>query len=197
MVSQPPAARTSLDVAFWFKVRSDSAGQKLSQRKLQCLLYISQGLYAAKHKGRKLMPATFLTTDSGPIEPNLYQIFREDSFTVSGAELPIAVQTYLANIWDVYGGHSADQLREVVVGNGVWKQVQMKGNWVEVPHAIIIRSYGGNQQSADDYGNDVVVQELDPEREYWTLSGKKAQRWIPGVSKKTTRVSNKKVPGEN
>ena len=196
MVSQQPAARTSLDVAFWFKVRSDSAGQKLSQRKLQCLLYISQGLYAAKHRGRKLMPATFLTTDSGPVEPNLYQIFREGGFTVSGAELPIAVQTYLANVWDVYGGCSADQLREEIVGNGVWKQEQMKGNRLEIPHAIITRSYGGDQQSAA-YGNDDAVQELGSEREYWTLSGKKAQRWIPGLSKKTIRVTSKKVPGKN
>jgi|TARA_B100000029_G_scaffold295235_1_gene288570 uncharacterized phage-associated protein len=70
-----PAIRSTLDVAFWFQNRAESAGERLAPQKLQRLLYLSQAQYAAVNKGRKLMPATFIVTEYGPLEPTIYHVF--------------------------------------------------------------------------------------------------------------------------
>ena len=71
---KPPAVRSALEVALWYQARAAEAGGSLSARKLQCLLYLSQALYAAAQSGRKLMPATFVAGPDGPTEPTLAQV---------------------------------------------------------------------------------------------------------------------------
>ena len=68
--------RSPLDVAFWFLGRGDSGAAPLDAIALQNLLYLAQARWAAVSHGQKLMPATFLATDSGPIEPTIYHVFR-------------------------------------------------------------------------------------------------------------------------
>ena len=76
MAMSAPAIRSTLDVVFWFLERSDSAGRELSARKVQCFLYLAQAHFADQNDGRKLMPATFIATQTGPIEPTVYHIIR-------------------------------------------------------------------------------------------------------------------------
>ena len=45
---------------------------------------------------------------------------------------------------------------------------------------LIIKSFVDEGQIKKNLYNNVV----DDGKEYWTLSGKKAERWIPGLSKK-------------
>ena len=68
-----PAVRSTMDVALWMHFRAESAGEILKSQKLQRMLYLSQAHYAGEHGGAKLLPATFLATEGGPMEPNIFQ----------------------------------------------------------------------------------------------------------------------------
>ncbi|SLN76917.1 Panacea domain-containing protein [Oceanibacterium hippocampi] len=105
-----PGIRSVFDVAQWFIERNRSTGRSLPAAKLHCLIYESQLRYAIIHKGARMMPATFLATELGPIEPNLYLIY-------DGGEAPIAamrpseqVASVLEAVWHDLGERSAEQL---------------------------------------------------------------------------------------
>jgi uncharacterized phage-associated protein len=184
MKRQPPAARSTLDIAYWLQTRSDSAGEALSQRKLHFLLYLTQAHFAAEHQGQKMMPATFLATEAGPLEPNIYQLFERGYFQIKGNEPSFATETYLHEIWARYGKRTAKQLEAIVQRDGVWRETLMRGSMLEIPVDLMFAAYGGggvalpmNQRMGA--GSDRQVKE----QEYWTLSGKRAQKWVPGVSR--------------
>ena len=66
------AVESTIDVAIWFLDRARLDDKYLQAQKLQRLLYFAHGFYGAKYHGRKLMPATFVTHELGPIEPNIF-----------------------------------------------------------------------------------------------------------------------------
>ena len=69
------AVRSVLDVALWFQDRARYENEHLQAQKLQRLLFIAQGQYAIQFYGRKLMPATFVAYEVGPLEPNIMRFF--------------------------------------------------------------------------------------------------------------------------
>src|SRR3546814_18975840 len=69
------AVESTLDVALWFLDRARREDSNLHAQKLQRLLYLAQGYYAAGFHGRKLMPATFVAHELGPVEPTVFRLF--------------------------------------------------------------------------------------------------------------------------
>jgi hypothetical protein len=90
-----PAVRSTLDVALWLLTRADFAGERLQPQKLQRLMYLAQAHYAGNGRGGKLMPATFLATDLGPIESNVYYLFEAGMPQVPMEGPPRSVSTGL------------------------------------------------------------------------------------------------------
>ena len=186
MTPQPPAARSTLDIALWFQARSESAGDTLSQRKLHLLLYVAQAHYAVEHDGQKLMPAVFLALDAGPLEPNIFQLFASGRCSLTGNDPSFAMETYLHEIWARYGRKTGEQILAIVARDGVWKAVLGRGPRLEIPHEALFRGYGGG-------GKAIPMEERQTEgapaegvakpKEYWTLDGRRAQKWVPGVSR--------------
>lgn len=67
-----PAARSTHDILAWLKAEDWPSRQTENPTHMIRLLYLAQALYAASHKQRKLMPATFLATVAGPMEPDIF-----------------------------------------------------------------------------------------------------------------------------
>ena len=67
-----PAARSTYDILAWLKARDWPSGPIDAPAHAIRLLYLAQALYAAGNRQRKLMPATFLATVAGPMEPDIY-----------------------------------------------------------------------------------------------------------------------------
>lgn len=67
-----PAIRSTFDIVAWFKSRAAADETVLMPSALIKMLYLSQAIYAAENDKVKMMPATFLATDVGPIEPDLF-----------------------------------------------------------------------------------------------------------------------------
>lgn len=186
MTLQPPAARSTLDIALWFQSRSESAGDALSQRKLHLLLYLAQAHYAADHGGQKLMPATFLATDAGPLEPNMFQLFADGRCALPGNDPSFAVETHLHEIWARYGKKTGEQIATIIGRDGVWKAVLSRGNRIEIPFEALFRGYGGGGKAvplAERQTETAAPDAPAKEKEYWTLDGRRAQKWVPGVGR--------------
>lgn len=193
MTPQPPAARSTLDIALWFQSRSESAGEALSQRKLHLLLYLAQAHYAAEHDGQKLMPAVFLALDAGPVEPNILQLFASGRCTLPGNDPSFGLETYLHEVWARYGRKTGEQIAAVIARDGVWKAVLARGPRLEIPFEALFRGYGGVAKAAPaaERAAEAADSSESPrkEKEYWTLDGRRAQKWVPGVSRSASSAS--------
>ena len=69
-----------------------------------------------------------------------------------------------------------------------WKEILLQPIGSEISENLIIKSF----VSSSDINNNTYTNIVDNDKEYWTLSGKKAERWIPGLSKKINRIMKKK-----
>jgi len=199
VIPQPPASRSTFEVAFWFQMRCESAGESLPPQRLHYLLYLTHAHYAAEHRGRKIMPATFLATEIGPVEPNVHQAFEAGRLVIEPTAPPRHVEDYLAEIWNRYGRKSVQQLQSLVDRDGAWRGVLRKGALLEIPIELLYRAYGGGADAVPLDQRSSARQNRNKEQEYWTLSGKRAEKWTPGVSNRapaaaaaTARPSAKK-----
>jgi len=182
VIPQPPAARSTLDIAWWFQARCESAGEALSHIRIHFLLYLTHAHYAAEHRGRKIMPATFLATQAGPIEPNIHQLFDGDRFAVEAHDPPRPVEDYLIEIWSRFGKKTVKQLEALIERDGAWRPVLRKGALLEIPVELLYRAYGGGADAVPLDKRSSAGQSRNKEQEYWTLTGKKAEKWVPGLT---------------
>jgi len=112
-----PTVRSTLEVAIWFQERADSANRTLDTVTLQQLLYLAQVEYARDNNGRKLMPATFLATMTGPLEPNIYHMFERGRPDVRSVAPNFDVSNFLMDLWDRYATLPPGELSKLVNGD--------------------------------------------------------------------------------
>lgn len=194
MTPQPPAARSTLEVASWFQARCESAGETLPPQRLHYLLYLTHAHYAAEHRGRKIMPATFLATEVGPVEPNIHQLFDAGRISIEVTNPPRHVEDYLTEIWSRYGTKSVKQLQSLVERDGAWRGVLRKGALLEIPVEILYRAYGGGADAVPLDQRTSAGGHRNKEPEYWTLSGKRAEKWVPGMPTPHAATASKPSP---
>ena len=175
-----PIVKTSLDISSWFLVRGRSAGKEITHRKLQYLMYLAYGNYFIEKFDSKLIPVTFILSKVGPIEPNIFQLFGKVNLADLGNDIPGKVEKYLLNIWKKFEDFESDDLELIITKNKVWEQISLQPIGSQITDDLIIKSFLNEDQIKKNIYNNIV----DDEKEYWTLSGKKAERWIPGLSKK-------------
>ena len=195
------AIRSTVDVAFWFQNRAQSAGERLAPQKLQRLLYLSQAQYAALNKGRKLMPATFIVTEYGPLEPTIYQVFESGPPQLKALAPSARVETFLMIIWQRFGAHTADDLVEIIKSDGVYDAtLEENGRNAELAIDALAAAYQSRAISpAPAAGAGISLEDLDKraqehelkakghspkpkkgEKEYWTQDGRRGTKWVPG-----------------
>ena len=92
------------------------------------------------------------------------------------------VEDYLIEIWDRFGKKTLKQLEGLVERDGAWRPVFRKGALLEIPAELLYRAYGGGADAVPLDRRSSAGQNRNKEQEYWTLTGKKAEKWTPGVS---------------
>ena len=158
-----PAIRSTLDVAFWFQNRAQSAGEKLAPQKLQRLLYLSQAQYAALNQGRKLMPATFVVTEYGPLEPTIYHVFEDGPPPLKSRAPSARVDGFLMIIWQHFGAHTAEELLGVIRSDGAYAAtLEEAGRNAEISIEALTSAYAERAISpASAAGLGVSLDDLD------------------------------------
>lgn len=172
--------RSPLDVAFWFLGRGDSIGAPLDAIALQSLLYLAQVRWAAASHGEKLMPATFLATDSGPIEPTLYHVFRSGPPPPEFRDPHAEIVAFLDDVWERFGRLPAKDLADIVRADPSFQSARAQGANEE-----IVFTAAPAAPAAQPGGQPPVLA---------TKDGVRATKLIPGQGRKTKGA---RVPSED
>ena len=167
------AVESSIDVALWFVNRASAEDTYLQPQKLQRLLYIAQGCYAQENYGRKLMPATFVTHEFGPIEPNIFRLFESGRPMVAEVPPPAEVDSFLERVWRRFGNHSVDRLTAALTGQKPYREAVSGGFGEEIPFGALVAAFDITEDSAQTIR---------------TADGRRVKKWVPSRSvKRTTR----------
>lgn len=127
-----PATRSGIDVSFWLLERAATERITMSLPKLRWLLYLAQAHYAIARDGAKLMPATFLVGDDGPIEPTLDLVFQAGIENPWSPSLSDTAEAFLEGFWKRFGALPAIALHKLVIGDPAWRKAQENGPGSEI-----------------------------------------------------------------
>tara|TARA_B100000459_G_scaffold143569_1_gene105321 strand:+ start:509 stop:1006 length:498 start_codon:yes stop_codon:yes gene_type:complete len=158
------AVESVLDVALWFQDRARYENEHLQAQKLQRLLFVAHGQYALQFSGRKLMPATFVAFEVGPLEPNIMRFFEFGPPNVPAQDPPAEVGEFLERVWRKFGHYSADKLGELARAHPAYKAAIRHGCGEEIPYSSIAKGSGGEQK---------------PPETLKTVDGRVVTRWMP------------------
>jgi uncharacterized phage-associated protein len=143
------AAESVLDVALWFQDRARKENEHLQAQKLQRLLFVAYGHYAIQFAGRKLMPATFVASEGGPIDPNIMRFFEYGPPNIPTFGPPAEVEEFLERVWRKFGHYSADKLGELSRAHPAYKMAITRGYGEEIPFETINKGSNGNSKPAE------------------------------------------------
>lgn len=162
------AVQSTIDVALWFLNRASADDSYIQAQKLQRLLYVAQGCYAQENYGRKLMPATFLTHDLGPMEPNVYRVFEAGRPQIDYVPPAAEVEDFLERVWRRFGGHPVDRLNALVLQQAAYRNALTGGMGEEILHEQLVESFKTPEQRQ--------------EKTIRTKDGRRVSKWVPGRS---------------
>lgn len=170
-----PAVRSSLEVAIWLHDRADSANRTLDSITLQQLLYLSQVEYAKANNGRKLMPATFLATTTGPLEPTIYHVFERGRPNVRAAFPRYEVSDFLMGVWDKYATLPPGELTRIATNDLHYRHAfdQGRNHEISVNALRVVEPEKEPEPKPDPVPVDENFVGLSP-------AGKRATKWLPG-----------------
>ena len=163
-----------VDVALWFMDQARRDDDYLQPQKLQRILYISQGSYAALHHGRKLMPAMFVAGETGPQDPNVLRLFENGRPTNLGEpDIPIEVTHFLDTMWRRYGHHATDYLNQQIKHHDIYKKALKKGLNEEIPFPAMVRFFTRKEKRG--------VEKVQ------TADGRVLEKWMPAPASQRTK----------
>jgi uncharacterized phage-associated protein len=184
-VGMVPAVRSSLEVALWFYDRAESANRALDNLTLQQFLYLAQIEYAKAHNGRKLMPATFLATNTGPLEPTVYHIFERGRPNVRDEPPSFTVSNFLMDVWNKYAPLSSRELTGLANDDMHYRHAFDQGRNHEIS-VTALRIVPDEPEPLAETMTEPETEEQpatpadDGELVSYSPSGKPATRWTPG-----------------
>lgn len=173
----PSAVNSAFDIAFWFLDTALNHNEYLQPQKLQRLMFLAQAYHLVAFDGKKLMPATFVADDLGPIEPNVFAAFSKGRPDVD-VNLFIGPETeeFLHSIWRRFGSHSTEKLTRVLKETEAFQRAYKRGRRAEISVDDMRLAFKRAQQTPG------VGQVMKP-KVYRTQSGKAVtvKAWTPGV----------------
>ena len=111
------AVRSTIDVALWFHDKAEATQTRLSAQTLQRLLLLAQARYRPMGLEIALMPAVFVPSSMGPVEPNIYALFEGGVPSVTRLPMAEHITAHLQSVWQVFGTMDSEALRQVVNGD--------------------------------------------------------------------------------
>jgi len=145
---QIPLVRSVFDVSEWFLKTADSDNDRLTPLRLQHLLFLTQGYYAALSKGKLLMPCLFVATAHGPVEPNSFCVYAGGRIKIDALPPPKEVLSLLDGIWRKFGAFSAEFLERNVSEHDPVIKALMHGENTEISLSDMSAFYGKNGKNA-------------------------------------------------
>lgn len=162
------AVESTIDVALWFINRASAEDSYIQAQKLQRLLYLAQGCYAQENYGRKLMPATFVTHDMGPVEPNVFRVFEAGRPQIDYVPPAAEVEDFLERMWRRFAIHPVERLNTLVIGQAAYRNAAAAGMREEIPHDALVEAFKTPEQKKAPTLR--------------TPDGRRVTKWVPSRS---------------
>jgi uncharacterized phage-associated protein len=144
---RPSAVDSSFEVAFWFLDRAIEDGEYLQPQKLQRLLYLAQAYFGVLQNGAKLMPATFVAREEGPIEPTIYKALARGRPMIDATPIDDVPRHVLDSVWRQFGAHSIDYLDKMIRRHPPFADALAAGVGSEISLEAMIEFYGSQGTS--------------------------------------------------
>lgn len=139
---RPTAVDSSFEVAFWFLDRAIEDGEYLQPQKLQRLLYLAQAYFGVLQNGLKLMPATFVAREEGPVEPTIFKALARGRPAVDLTPIDDVPRHVLDSVWRQFGAHSVDYLDKLIRRHPPFADALAAGIATEITLESMIEFYG-------------------------------------------------------
>jgi len=129
------------DVAKYFLWKANQKGKKISNKKLQKLLYYAQAWHLVFNDGTPLFNEEIEAWVHGPVVRSVYDTFREFGFNpiISEVSNPIdkTKTSFLDQIWDVYGNFDAEYLEMLTHREKPWQKARENIEFKERSNIVI------------------------------------------------------------
>ncbi len=139
---RPTAVESSFEVAFWLIDRATDDGEYLQPQKMHRMMFLSQAYYGALQSRAKLMPATFVAAEEGPIEPTIFKAFARGRPEVDVGPIGDVPRHVLDSVWRQFGAHSVDYLNKVICGHAPYANAYALGPDTEIFFDEMVDFYG-------------------------------------------------------
>lgn len=139
---KPPVCDSPFDVAVWLTDRAMEDGEYLQPQKLHRIMYLAQAYYAAATNGQRLMPAVFVTSTFGPIEPCTFRAFENGRPEVQLRPIPEQQKHFLDSVWRRFGSHTVDYLNRMIAEHEPYMAAEMDGPRAEITIENMVAFYG-------------------------------------------------------
>ncbi len=139
---RPTAVESCFEVACWFLDRAINDGEYLQPQKLHRLMFLAQGYFGVLQNGAKLMPATFIATDEGPIEPNVFRAFARGRPQVDVKPIDETPRHILDSIWRQFGAHSTEHLNKLIRRHPPYADALASSPGAEILFESMVDFYG-------------------------------------------------------
>ena len=146
---RPTAVESSFEVAFWLLDRAIDDGEYLQPQKMHRMMFLSQAYYGALQSRAKLMPATFVAAEEGPIEPTIFRAFARGKPEVDVRPVSEVPRHVLDSVWRQFGAHSIDYLNKVICGHAPYANAYALGPDTEIIYDEMVDFYGAQGSSSD------------------------------------------------
>ncbi|WP_416897395.1 MAG: Panacea domain-containing protein [Minwuia sp.] len=187
------ALKSTIAAAHWFTEAAKADGVRLQPRKLQHLLYMAQGLYAAANDGRPLAPSRFIAGSLGPADPNLYPVLEHAGDLIGQKEIDSRAEACMKLIMTKFGALPIEQLESFIETDGIFATVREAAPDAEIPLEMMADAYrklflgGGTSKKAPKRtaAPQKPAPQPDMDRELpegvprVITGGKPVQRWMP------------------
>lgn len=199
--------RSAFDILFWLTNKTHLSGRSVEAPFLMKMLYFCQAVYAAHNPQQKLMPATFLATDAGPIEPNMF-LALENNFRVSSAVSPPEhIEGLLESVWRVCKDKSLQELDLILSQDSAIRAAASRGRNSEITLNEMADAYkngwpaSGNSDTFNKFPDgtafNAIHTNLDAapnsrQEVRFTADGRSVTKWLP-----SKRVVRRKCAASN
>lgn len=154
---RPTAVDSSFEVAFWFLDRAVEDGEYLQPQKLHRLMYLAQAYFGVLQNGAKLMPATFVAREEGPIEPTLFKALARGRPMIDATPIDDVARHVLDSVWRQFGAHSVDYLDKMIKRHPPYADALAAGPSTEISLEAMIDFYstqGTSRRSTQTAASD-------------------------------------------
>ena len=172
-----PSVESVFDAAEWFLDAALNDGEYLQPMKMQYLMFLSQGYYAALMNGKRFIPGIFLATERGPVEPNSYRLYGSERPVLTYRTLNRKTVSFLKTIWARFGAYSSDYIYGLISTHAPYAEAFAAGKDTEISLQLMTEFYAGNAEKDECFKNS----EFGTTRIMRSQTGKTVavKKWMP------------------